>query len=72
MEYYDFGNRDAREAITEELMERGPAMEAMEKLPKLYFRVGDEYPTFPVGFGLPIRKAPEAEQEKGTADVSSS
>lgn len=65
MEYYDFGNRDAREAIAEELMERGPGMEAMEKLPKLYFKVGDQYPTFPAGFSLPIRKAPDVEQAKG-------
>lgn len=65
MEYYDFGSRGAKAAITDELMERGPGMSAMEKLPKLYFRVGDEYPTFPAGFGLPIKKAPEARQENG-------
>ncbi len=64
MEYYDFGNKDPKTAMAEELMERGPGLEIAERLPKLFLKVGDSYPAFPANVGFPIRKPVEKEPEK--------
>jgi hypothetical protein len=38
MEYYDFGSRDPREAMEEEILERGPGVGLLERLPKLLLK----------------------------------
>ncbi len=70
MEYYDFGNRDAREAIAEEILEFGPRMEFLERWPKLLLKVGDSYPMFPVNLSLTIKSGdPKETVPKGSEPV---
>jgi hypothetical protein len=66
MEYYDFGRRDPRAAMEEEILERGPGVGLLERLPKLLLKSGDKYPTCPVSREMPVKKGDEAggEQEQ--------
>jgi hypothetical protein len=46
--------------MEEEILERGPDVGLLERLPKLLLKSGDKYPTFPVSREMPVRKREEA------------
>jgi hypothetical protein len=58
-EQYDFGMRDPEDAMLEEVLEQGPGIESLTKLPPLLLKVGDAYPTFPVNLAVET-KLPDA------------
>lgn len=56
MEYYDFGSLDPREAMEDEILERGPDVGLLERLPKVLLEVQGQYPTFPVSRDMAVTK----------------
>jgi hypothetical protein len=57
-EQYDFGMRDPEDAMLEEVLEQGPGVNSLTKLPPLLLKVGDAYHTFPVNLTVET-KLPE-------------
>jgi hypothetical protein len=56
MEYYDFGSRDPREAMEEEIIERSFDVGLLERLPKVLLEVEGQYPRFPVSRAMAVKK----------------
>jgi WD40 repeat protein len=57
MEYYDFGSRDPREAMEEEIIERSFDVGLLERLPKVLLEVAGQYPRFPASRAMAVKKA---------------
>jgi hypothetical protein len=68
MEYYDFGSRDPREAMEEEIIERSFDVGLLERLPKVLLEVGGQYPKFPVSRAMAVKKGEEAGKAQGATD----
>jgi WD40 repeat protein len=59
VEYYEFGGRDVRTAVVEEILEAGGGLTTVpETLPRRLLRAGGEYLQFPAVAEHPLAKAP--------------
>ena len=58
IDYYDFGGRDVRRAVVEEILETGAGLTLPESLPRRLLKVGDSYPKFPVALDFDFKKGP--------------
>jgi hypothetical protein len=72
MEYYDFGSREPRAAMEEEILERGPDVGLLERLPKVLLEVGGQYPEFPVSREMMVKKREDAGERNDDAAEAAS
>jgi hypothetical protein len=58
VEHFDFGAKDPREAVAEEILERGAGLVPPDTIPRALLKVGTAYQQFPVSMEFVFKKAP--------------